>query len=498
MKKQQFISFFLSGLLALSCLAQPAWATSQAAESTPPAETAPTETVPAEENSTLKTTDAVLTSETGIPSFETLSCKAALLVDADNQTVLYDQGGSNRVSPADTVKIMTALLTLEAIDRGELSLTDQVSITDTILSGVSSPDLKSGEVVTVEQLLNLLMLTSQDEAGYALANTVAGSNEAFVQRMNARAAELGCTNSNFVSPNGTQNSQQYSTCYDMYRISAEAMKSTVFQNIVAQGSYTLPETNQSDSRFYYNGNYLVSDRKATDYNYTYATGIKVGSNYEAGSCLVGSASYNGRTLIAIVMGATDSVDELGNVIRPGYDMAADLFRYGFVQFYPIQIASAGELVSQAAVTMGKDSDVVLLATANEVRIPLVCGLSKEDFSRELILPNSVQAPVSTGDVIGQMNFLYNGTVYASVDLVAMTNIDLSVSEQTRSMIAAFFGNPIVKVLIVLIVLVIVVLGLIILTNIITRNRSRKQQRSGQAPAGVSGSSNRSGKRTRKN
>ena len=208
MKKQQFLSFFLAGLLGLSCLAQPVWATSQATpspESTPAAETAapesaaPDTAAPEEDSGTLKTTDSVLTSEAGIPGFETLSCKAALLVDVDNRTVLYDQGGTNRVAPADTVKILTALLTLEAIDRGELSLDSPVTITDLILSGVPSPDLKSGEVVTVEELLHLLILTSHDEAGYALANTVAGSTDAFVQRMNSRAKELGCTDSNFIS-----------------------------------------------------------------------------------------------------------------------------------------------------------------------------------------------------------------------------------------------------------------------------------------------------------
>lgn len=501
MKKQRFISFFLSGLLALSCLAQPVWATSQADESTPPTETpvAETETVDStaaeeETGNSLKDSSSILTSEDGLPSFETLDCKAALLVDVDNQTVLYDQNGSVSVSPADTVKILTALLTLEAIDRGELSLTDQVTITDSMLSGVTSPDLQSGEVVTVEQLLYLLMLTAQDEAGYALANTVAGSNDAFVQQMNERAAELGCTGSNFISPNGTRNSAQYTTCYDMYLITQTAMENPVFQTIVATGSYTLPATNKSDSRFYYNNNFLVSDRKSTDYNYTYATGVKVGSNYEAGACLVGSAEYNGRTLIAIVMGTTDSVDSLGNVIRPGYEMAANLFRYGFVQFYSLQVATSNELVGQIEVTMGKDSDYVLLATANDVSIGLVCDLSAEDFSRALILPESVQAPVSAGDVIGQMNFLYNGTICASVDLVAVTDVDLSVSEQVRSVISSFFGNPVVKVLIVLIVLGIIALFRIILTNIITRAR---RQRSGPLSTKGSEPNNPTKKQTRR-
>lgn len=493
MKKQQFLSFFLAGLLSASCLAQPVWATAQATPSPSPEGTAASESVPTEtplpeEDNSLKTTDSVLTSETGIPGFETLECRAALLVDVDNRTVLYDQGGSNRVAPADTVRILTALLTLEAIDREELSLDSQVTITDTMLAGVNSPDLKSGEEVTVEHLLNLLMLTNQDEVGYALANTVSGSTEAFVQLMNTRARELGCTDSNFTSPNGSRSSQQYTTCYDLYLITEAAMKIPLFQTIVAKGSYSLPETNLSDSRFYYNNNYLVSDRKAIAYNYTYATGVKSGSNYEAGSCLVGSALYDGRTLIALVMGTTDTVDELGNVIRPGYDMAADLFRYGFVKFYPIKIASAGELISQVEVTMGKGSDFVLLSTANDVKIDLACGLTKEDFSRELVLPDSVQAPVSAGDVIGQMNFLYNGTIYASVDLVAVTDVELSVKEQTRSMISAFFGNPVVKALIVVAVLAVVVLTLIILTNIITRSRNRTQR---------SGSRRSTGKRTKK-
>jgi D-alanyl-D-alanine carboxypeptidase (penicillin-binding protein 5/6) len=488
MKKIHLLSFFLASLLAASCLTVPALATG--AETTPAETAVTTETLPAESQSSeaaeaqadastldFAPTSSVLASDAGIPQLETLDCKAALLVDVDNATVLYNQMGDTRISPADTVKIMTALLTLEAIDRGELTLSTTVTITDTMLSGVSSPTLQSGEQVTVEQLLYLLMLTAKDEMGYALASTVAGSNDAFVQLMNQRAAELGCVDTNFVSPNGSRNSNQYTTCYDLAKITAAALAYPSFREICAAGSYTLPETNLSESRFFYSNNYLVSDRTSVNYTYTYATGVKVGSDYEAGSCIVGSAEYNGRTLLALVMGSTDSVDELGNVLRPGYDMVADLFRYGFVKFYSLDLASQGELVTQVPVTMGKDADFVLLSTASDVGIDLVCGLTADDFDRDLVLPDSIQAPVSAGDVVGQINFSYHGTVYASVDLLAVTDVDLSVSDQIHAAISSFLGHPLVRVVIVVVILAFLVLVIIVITNLMARRRYRKQRNS---------------------
>jgi D-alanyl-D-alanine carboxypeptidase (penicillin-binding protein 5/6) len=496
MKKQQFLSFFLAGLMAVSCLAEPVFATAPSdTEGSTVETTEVTLNSPSVEDEDAQDDDSsveedaaasaaqltpctsILAGSAGLPKFDTLGCTAALLVDYTNQTVLYDQNGSQATYAADTVKIMTALLTLEAIEREELSLDTVVTITDSMLSGVSSPDLLSGEEVTVEQLLYLLLLTSKDEVGYALAQTVAGTTEDFVVLMNQRAGELGCADTHFVSPNGSRSSDQYTTCYDLYLITAAAMGYPEFCTMVAEGSYTLPETNLHSSRFYYNSNYLVSDRSGSGYSYTYATGVKVGSNYESGTCIVGSAEYEGRTLVSIVLGVTDSVDELGNVLRPGYTMSADLFRYGFLKFYSVQVAQRGEFVSQVAVTMGKDSDYVLLTTANDVSIDLVANLTAEDFTRELVIPDSVQAPVSAGDVVGQLQFSYDGVVYASVDLVAMTDVELSLTEQTKSLISSFFHHPLVRAVILLIVLAVVVLAALVINNLIARRRYRKQRKS---------------------
>jgi D-alanyl-D-alanine carboxypeptidase (penicillin-binding protein 5/6) len=496
MKKQQFLSFFLAGLTALSCLTEPVFATSatdteaSAVETTEVALTLPSsEEEEVEDDGSIAQSDeaasvaqltprsSILAGSEGLPKLDTLDCTSALLVDYTNQTVLYDQDGSQSTYAADTVKIMTALLTLEAIEREEISLSTIVTITDSMLSGVSSPDLLSGETVTVEQLLYLLLLTSKDEAGYALAQTVSGTTDAFVVQMNQRANELGCSNTHFISPNGSRSSDQHTTCYDLYLITAAAMGYSDFRTIVAEGSFTLPETNLHSSRFYYNSNYLVADRSGSTYNYTYATGVKAGSNYESGTCIVGSAEYEGRTLVSIVLGVTDSVDESGNVLRPGYTMSANLFRYGFLKFYSVQVAQRGEFVSQVAVTMGKDSDYVLLTTANDVSINLVANMTADDFTRELVIPDSVQAPISAGDVVGQMQFSYNGEVYATVDLVAMTDVDLSLTEQTKSLIFSFFHHPLVRAVILLIVLLVVVLMALVIHNLVARRRYRKQRKS---------------------
>ena len=172
-----------------------------------------------------------------------VNAKAALLMDYESGRMLYGLNERDTEYPASITKVMTALLTLEAVDQGVLTLDQQVAapslVNDMDPTG-SSADIKEGEVLTVEQLLYCMMLVSANEAACILAETVAGSQDAFVALMNQRAQELGCTGTHFVNPNGLHDPNHYSTAWDIYLFTREAMKIEAFMKICGTASYVVP------------------------------------------------------------------------------------------------------------------------------------------------------------------------------------------------------------------------------------------------------------------
>ena len=169
-----------------------------------------------------------------------VNAKAALLMDYESGRTLYGLNERDTEYPASITKVMTALLTLEAVDQGVLTLDQPITasavVNDQDPEG-SSADIKEGEVLTVEQLLYCMMLVSANEAACILAETVAGSQDAFVALMNQRAQELGCTGTHFVNPNGLHDPNHYSTAWDIYLFTREAMKNETFMKICGTASY---------------------------------------------------------------------------------------------------------------------------------------------------------------------------------------------------------------------------------------------------------------------
>ena len=181
------------------------------------------------------------------------NCSAAILVDGDHGEVLYEQNGYERIYPASITKIMTSLVVLEAIEAGELSLDDQITASQqavTLPEGSSNanPPIQAGEILTVEQLLYCDLLPSANEACNILAEAVAGSTEAFVERMNAKAQELGMENTHFTNPHGLHDPDHYTTAYEIYVMAQAAMEHELFRTIVSTPTYTIPATNMNEER----------------------------------------------------------------------------------------------------------------------------------------------------------------------------------------------------------------------------------------------------------
>ena len=390
MKTYRFFSLFLAVFLSLSLLATPKAAALEAPE---------------------------------------IHATAALLMDAQTGNIVYAQNEHQELYPASTTKIMTALLVLEAIDRGELSLTDELTashsaMTTGLAEDGSTAGIQDGEVMTVEEYLTCMLVVSANEACNVLAEAVSGSVDAFVDAMNARAQALGCENTHFVNTTGLHDPQHYTSAWDLYLITAEAMKHDTFMRICDTATATIPATNLSEARTLHTTNYLIGAWWSRGYLYDDAHGIKTGSTSQAGHCLVSSAVRGSLSLISVVLGADRVTLEDGEIRTYSFYDTRVLFDWAFDNFSYKTILDADEVIQEVPVTLSR-VDHVTVHPAQEVEVLLPNDLDPADLERTVILQDPVEAPVTEGQVLGTLELSHDDTVYASVDLLAMHDVEAS-------------------------------------------------------------------------
>ena len=361
-----------------------------------------------------------------LPEDPNILAKAALLVDYNTGEVIYAKNEHEELYPASLTKIMTALLTLEAIDAGKLTMDQPLTATATALEGLSSDGssagIKVGETMPVRDLLYCMLVVSANEACDILAEAVSGSVQAFVTAMNEKAQALGCENTHFVNPNGLHDPQHYTSAWDMYLITRAAMEYPDFMTICNTASTTIAATNLSKERTLYTTNNLLSNWRVIGYRDTRAQGIKTGSTDAAGHCLVSSAIQGSLHFVSVILGA-DRVEENGRGNIRSFSETSRMFDYGFNNFTYKTVIDPNEPIQEVPVTLSK-LDHVTVHPAKELEILMPKGLSEADLQRTITLnQESVEAPVAAGDVLGSLVLSYDGKVYATVDLLAMHDVE---------------------------------------------------------------------------
>ena len=399
--------------------------------------------------------------EPTLPEDPDIQAKAALLVDANTGAIVYAKNEHQELYPASLTKIMTALLVVEAIDKGQLSLDQEVTASSTIESldtDGSTANIKPGEIMTVEQLLYCMLVVSANEACVILAEAVSGSVDAFVDQMNEKAQALGCENTHFVNPTGLHDSQHYTSAWDLYLITKEALTHKDFVRISDTGDITLPATNLHEARALHSTNYLISVWRSRGYINKNAHGIKTGSTSEAGHCLVSSAAKGSLSFISVVLGCDRLTLEDGEIRTMSFYETNRLFQWGFDNFSYKTILTADEYPKEVAVSLSK-IDHVTVHPARDVEILMPNDLEPEDLERTITLNSDpVEAPITTGDKLGTIQLSYQGTVYATEDLLALNDVEASRLLTFWRDVKLFFAKPAVKIAgIVLAVLLVVVL-----------------------------------------
>ncbi len=403
--------------------------------------------------------------------------EASLLVDMDTGSVLYAMNETDRRAPASLTKIMTVLLAIEASERGDIALTDIVTVSDDVYSDIgpdgSSVGLKAGEQLTFEQLLYCAMLASANEGCNAIAEAVAGDIGTFVSMMNSRATELGCTSTNFVNTHGMPNDGHYTTAQDLSLIASEAMDHSLFRRIVSTQSYTVPATNLSVERVLRNTNNLLASNST--YYYEYATGVKTGNTEAAGYCLVATATQEGRDLMAIILGAKTVTLEDGRTQVQSFTEARRLLEWGFENFSYRDLLTTMKLLAEVPVELGLGAGSVVLRPEKNVTALLPNDIDLDDVKLDTKLYNNapLKAPVEQGTVLGEVSVSFNGVDYGTVNLIANTKIELDKAAFIGAEVKSTLSNKYVRLGITLfIILLILYLAFIFYYNIRRRNKRR--------------------------
>ena len=422
--------------------------------------------------------------------------RAVILVDDDNREVLYGFHAYERMYPASITKIMTSLVVLDAVDKGELSLDTQVTASAQAVDlpwDSSTAGIKAGEVLTVLDLLYCDLLPSGNEACNILSEAVAGTSAQFVALMNEKAAQLGMEDTHFMNPHGLHDPEHYTTAYDIYLMASAAMENETFRTIVRTPSYTLPATNLQPERVIYTSNGLLSNFYAIGYTYSKAIGIKTGNTGEAGRCLASAAMDElGRTFYCVVLGTEDTVDENGRHFW-SFSETKRLLEWAFNNFHRITLLDQDteNVWREVPVTLSDEADYVLAQPVGEIQATMPSDYDPKQAELVVDLPESIEAPVAAGQKLGTITLKYGGTTYGTLEMVAANSVARSDFLYTVQQIQYYWSLWWVKSL-VFAGVALVMLLIIFVAVILPRRKARR--RYSRAAGGRRPSSNYRGRR----
>lgn len=331
---------------------------------------------------------------------------SAYMTDAESGRVLYAKAEDEKHEIASMVKIMTANLVFEALDRGEISLNQEVTVSQTAAGmGGSQMFLDAGATYKVDDLIKGVIVASANDASVALAELISGSHEAFVNKMNERALEMGMNNTRFSCATGLPDSgEQYSTARDVNTMTRALMKHDKYYDYAGiwMEDFTHPSGRTTQ---------LVNTNKLIR-NYAGCVGGKTGFTNEAGFCLSACADRKGVRVVATLIGGKDSNSRFAEV--------SGMFNYAFANYSRAKVAGAGEQLGAIPVRGGRvdeipygaDSDVsMLIKTGEEISAPVIT------------LPDKVKAPVNRGDVIGTAEYSTPSGEKITVNLIALESAE---------------------------------------------------------------------------
>ena len=359
-----------------------------------------------------------------------LYATSAVAVDVATGRVLFSKEADRRIYPASTTKVMTAILALENLDLDQV-----VTVSKNVMVGESTIYLQEGESLTVRDLMYGLLLKSGNDAGVALAEAVAGSVDAFADMMNARAEELGCTNTHFTTPHGLPDPNHYTTAEDYYKVFLEAIQNETFLEIIQTPEYTIHATKPDGTVRNYsfdNGNRMLPGTE-DEFSYEYMIGGKTGFTNAAQSAFVSLSEKDGLQVATVVFGSTTEGKWIDTRHLADYVFAA----YSALPFS--EIYSSHPFTAEVSGAQDPDNATLTLNLANpddpQIQNFLCTSAEASDiaanFSQYATVTyanDTLTAPIQEGEVVGQLHFQYEGMDEIVLDLVAANTVAAPITE----------------------------------------------------------------------
>lgn len=348
--------------------------------------------------------------------------KSAVLYEINSGTMLFMENPDVTMYPSSLVKVMTALL---AMEKGDLDAV--VTVTASALAAVPKSamkvKLKEGEQMTLRDLLYCMIVGSGNDAATVIAEHIGGSQSAFVDMMNKRAKELGCTGTTFVNAHGLHDQRQVSTARDIAKITAKILEQPEYKAIFGTAKYTVPATNTSSARHLVTVNYMIDEEYRFSFYYSKVTGGRTGITEYGERCLVVTAEDDDSSFIGVILGAEAAYrkDNPEQIKRHGsFEDMDKLLDMGFGKYSVNQVLYRGQILDQIHVPNGENDIVV--GPVTDLFCTLPEGVTADDLTNRVqMISTSVEAPVKFGDKIAVVQLWYGNVCVAQANVQAMNS-----------------------------------------------------------------------------
>lgn len=408
------------------------------------------------------------------------SVKSVFMYEINSDTLLYSWNSDTQVHPASLVKIMTALLVLENCDLQQIATVSESALQD-IGSQDVSINLKKDEQMSLENLMYALLVYSANDAANVLAEEVAGSVEAFVEMMNVRAQELGCTGTVFYNPHGLHHAEQFMTARDTCRIILAALEHEAFRTMFCTEFYIIPATNMSDERRLVTNNYLINADYVAIYLDHRVKGGRAGVSSDNRRNIASLSESNDMQVLCIVMGA-DSVYASNGYsvgVYGGFPQTISLLDQAYANTVRRQIICADQILKQQPVNNGDNHVFYYSKETCTAILPADYTLEQLDF-RYTQVPGSMNAPITKGQNMAKLQVWCQGNCIAETDVYAANDVPLAYAKGGDIARKGRVGRIVLIVLLILVLPVAAAFGVLLLLRLNAqrkhRNRSKNRRR----------------------
>ena len=419
-----------------------------------------------------------ITSSAYAPSNFTVNAQYCMLSNMDTGEILYSKNADERLYPASITKLMTALVVCENVDDLNQTVTIDGDLLESLLGTDSSLSyIVKDEVLSIDQLLHYLLITSGNDTALVLAKYVGGTVDRFIEMMNETAAKLGMNSTHFDNPHGLPDDNHYTTVNDIHKLATAAFAVEKIKTICGYSRYQMPATNLHGKRTLSTTNFLID--KTTTYFYKYCTGGKTGYTESAGRCIVSTAEKEGMHYLSIVMNADPKyTDANGNRRRIEFTDTARLFEWAFNNFSYKTVIDENEYLGDIDVGLSwEDSNIQLFAGESlTALLPNEADKSSIEVDLKFIDGKKVDAPIEKGETIAVANVYYANEPIGTIELCAGKRVKRSTLQYIWILFIGSFDTIWFKLIFVVLGVTLLIYWIICVVQINSINRKRRNAR----------------------